>query len=40
VTPSSLYLQQLCDRLGPSAVANIGYPGTCAVPPGNPSGTP
>jgi len=32
VDPSSLYLQQLCDRLGPSAVANIGYPGTCAAP--------
>jgi hypothetical protein len=40
VEPSSLYLQQLCDRLGPAAVANIGYPGTCAAPPGNPSGTP
>jgi hypothetical protein len=33
VTPSSLYLEQLCERLGPDAVANIGYPGTCAVPP-------
>jgi len=33
VTPSSLYLEQLCERLGPSAVANIGYPGTCAAPP-------
>jgi len=25
VTPGSLYLAQLCERLGPSAVANIGY---------------
>ena len=25
VTPSSLYLAQLCERLGPQAVANIGY---------------
>jgi hypothetical protein len=33
VTPSSLYLEQLCERLGPAAVANIGYPGTCAAPP-------
>jgi hypothetical protein len=33
VDPSSLYLQQLCDRLGPAAVAHIGYPGTCAIVP-------
>jgi hypothetical protein len=25
VAPASLYLAQLCERLGPSAVANIGY---------------
>jgi hypothetical protein len=25
VTPGSLYLAQLCERLGPQAVANIGY---------------
>jgi hypothetical protein len=25
VSPSSLYLAQLCDRLGPQAVANLGY---------------
>jgi hypothetical protein len=25
VSPSSLYLAQLCDRLGPQAVTNIGY---------------
>jgi hypothetical protein len=25
VTPGSLYLQQLCERLGPQALANIGY---------------
>jgi len=29
VTPGSLYLEQLCERLGPDAVANIGYPGVC-----------
>ena len=29
VTPSSLYLEQLCERLGPSAVAHIGYGGSC-----------
>jgi hypothetical protein len=32
VTPSSLYLAQMCDRLGPQAVANIGYPGACDAP--------
>jgi hypothetical protein len=32
VTPSSLYLEQLCERLGPEAVANIGYPGSCRAP--------
>lgn len=30
VTPSSLYLAQLCERLGPDAVAKIGYGGSCA----------
>jgi len=25
VTPRSLYLAQLCERLGPQALANIGY---------------
>jgi len=25
VTPGSLYLEQLCERLGPQALANIGY---------------
>jgi len=29
VTPSSLYLAQLCDRLGTTAAANIGYSGAC-----------
>lgn len=29
VSPASLYLAQLCERLGPDAVANIGYPGAC-----------
>ena len=33
VTPSNLYLQQLCDRLGQSAVANIGYAGACSGSP-------
>src|SRR5215813_8365974 len=32
VTPSSLYLAQLCERLGPAAVANIGYNDGCAAP--------
>jgi hypothetical protein len=32
VTPSSLYLAQLCERLGPDAVAKIGYAGSCAPP--------
>jgi hypothetical protein len=31
VTPSSLYLAQLCDRLGATAAANIGYSGVCGV---------
>ena len=31
VLPDSLYLAQLCDRLGPQAAANIGYPGACAI---------
>lgn len=30
VTPSSLYLEQLCERLGPGSVAKIGYGGSCA----------
>jgi hypothetical protein len=25
VAPKSLYLAQLCERLGPQALANIGY---------------
>lgn len=29
VTPASLYLQQLCERRGPDAVAKIGYGGSC-----------
>lgn len=29
VSPSSLYLEQLCERLGPAARANIGYSGSC-----------
>src|SRR5579859_3347458 len=29
VTPSSLYLAQLCQRLGTQAAANIGYSGVC-----------
>jgi hypothetical protein len=29
VTPASLYLEQLCERLGADAAANIGYPGVC-----------
>lgn len=34
VSPTSLYLAQLCDRLGPSALVNIGYDASyCAVPP-------
>jgi hypothetical protein len=33
VTPNSLYLAQLCDRLGPTALVNIGYAASdCAVP--------
>ena len=32
VTPMSLYLEQLCERLGPGALTNIGYEGSC-VPP-------
>lgn len=31
VVPGSLYLAQLCDRLGPDAVANIGYAGACGT---------
>ena len=30
VTPPSLYLEQLCERLGPDSVAKIGYGGSCA----------
>jgi hypothetical protein len=29
VTPASLYLAQLCERLGPAAAAEIGYPAAC-----------
>ncbi len=32
VMPSSLYLEQLCERLGPAAAANIGYAGSCSAP--------
>lgn len=33
VSPTSLYLAQLCERLGPDALVNIGYDGSyCAVP--------
>jgi hypothetical protein len=32
VTPSSLYLEQLCERLGPDALGRIGYGGTSATP--------
>lgn len=33
VTPNSLYLAQLCDRLGPTALTNIGYSSAgCTVP--------
>jgi hypothetical protein len=32
VTPSSLYLEQLCERLGPAALTNIGYSGNCVGP--------
>src|SRR5262249_20198178 len=31
VLPASLYLAQMCDRLGPVAVANIGYSGACGL---------
>lgn len=31
VVPSSLYLAQLCERLGADAVANIGYAGSCDI---------
>lgn len=33
VSPTSLYLAQLCERLGPDALVNIGYDGSyCAAP--------
>jgi len=32
VTPASLYLAQLCDRLGPAALTNIGYSTSFCVP--------
>src|SRR5439155_23716245 len=32
VAPASLYLAQLCERLGPSPSANIGYPAACSQP--------
>jgi Ca2+-binding RTX toxin-like protein len=38
VQPTSLYLAQLCDRLGPQALANIGY--SDLTPPSLPTGTP
>jgi hypothetical protein len=34
VTPSSLYLAQMLDRLGATALANIGYPLNTALPAG------
>jgi MYXO-CTERM domain-containing protein len=38
VSPGSLYLAQLCDRLGSAALVNIGYSGNdCAAP--SPGGT-
>ena len=39
VTPSSLYLEQLCERLGPTALTNIGYSGSCQAPPSMMSGS-
>jgi len=36
VTPASLYLEQLCERLGADAAANIGYPGVCGPASQNP----
>jgi hypothetical protein len=33
VTPASLYLAQLCDRLGPQAPDAIGYSGACQANP-------
>ena len=30
VTPNSLYIEQLCERLGVDAATNIGYGGACA----------
>jgi hypothetical protein len=36
VTPASLYLAQLCERLGPTALANIGYGSSnCVTTPGD-----
>jgi len=35
VTPASLYLEQLCERLGADAAASIGYPGVCGQAPQN-----
>jgi hypothetical protein len=32
VTPTSLYLEQLCERLGPGALTNIGSSGSCVGP--------
>ena len=31
VLPASLYLAQLCERLGPAAAAQIGYPAACST---------
>src|SRR5262249_37987382 len=36
VTPTSLYLAQLCERLGPSALTNIGYSASFCVNQGGP----
>jgi hypothetical protein len=39
VSPSSLYLAQLCDRLGPQALANIGYSNPLPPPTATPTPT-
>src|SRR5262249_7752115 len=36
VIPSSLYLAQLCERLGPTALTNVGYDSTFCVSQGTP----
>jgi hypothetical protein len=40
VAPSSLYLAQLCDRLGPQALVNIGYSAEAPAPTTTPAPTP